>query len=179
MSIQLETERLLLRPFEPEDFESVAAMMAEQAVADFLTLDKKPQSRAASWRSFTSMLGHWRIRGFGFFSVFEKSSGAWVGRVGPWQPEDWPSVECGWAITPAHWGKGYAPEAAIATINWIFAEKPALTRIISLIDPTNANSQAVARKIGEAKTRETFRIETLTVNIWAAGRSGWLARFGR
>ena len=83
------------------------------------------------------------------FSVDEKKTGDWVGRVGPWKPEGWPSLECGWAIAKDHWGKGYAPEAAIASVNWIFETFPDLPRIISLIDPGNANSQAVARKIGK------------------------------
>jgi RimJ/RimL family protein N-acetyltransferase len=178
MTLQLETERLFLRPLAPEDADAHIAMMEDPDVARFLTLKSKPDSRMMAWRAFASMLGHWRMRGFGFFSVFEKSTGDWVGRVGPWMPEGWPSLECGWGVARNAWGKGYAPEAAIASINWIFREKPELTRIISLIDPTNANSQAVARKIGERNTGEVFTFESISVEIWAAERSEWLARFG-
>lgn len=178
MTIRLETERLVLTRMQAEDFEPLVAMMADARVGRFLSIDLKPQSRAVAWRSFASFLGHWEIRGFGFFSVFEKGTGEWVGRVGPWMPEGWPGIECGWGVAPAHWGKGYAPEAAIAAINWVFDQRRDLTRIISLIDPANANSQAVARKIGEAKSRETFRLESFTLDIWAADRREWLARFG-
>lgn len=178
MTICLETARLVLRPLAPADLEAHCAMMGDARVARFLSLDRKPQSRAMAWRAFAAMLGHWDIRGFGFFSVYEKSSGVWVGRVGPWAPESWPGIECGWGIAPDHWGKGYAPEAAVAAIKWVFGEFPDLERIISLIDPENENSQAVARKIGEAKTEETFAFETLSLDIWAAPREGWLARFG-
>ncbi len=176
--IELETKRLALRPVAPEDFEAHAAMMADARVGRFLSLDLKPQSRATAWRGFASMLGHWRMRGYGFFSVLEKSSGRWLGRVGPWMPEGWPGLECGWGIAPDHWGKGYAGEAAIAAIKWTFDENPSLDRIISLIDPANANSQAVAKKVGESKTAETYRIEqTIVVDIWAADRKAWLERF--
>lgn len=178
MTIRLETERLILTRMRAEDFEDHAAMMADAKVGRFLSIDLKPQSRAMAWRSFASFLGHWEIRGFGFFSVFEKSTGAWVGRVGPWMPEGWPGIECGWGVAPAHWGKGYAPEAAVAAINWVFGEHRDLGRIISLIDPANSNSQAVAKKIGEKKSGETFKLEAFTLDIWAAERREWQSRFG-
>lgn len=179
MSVSLETPRLILRPLAPADFEAHAAFMADPCVAEFLSLDRKPQSRAMAWRNFASMIGHWTIRGFGFFSVFEKATGGWVGRVGPWQPETWPGIECGWGVSPEFWGKGYAPEAAIAAIRWTFAQRPDLPRIISLIDPGNRNSQAVAAKIGETPSGETYQLETFTLRIWAADRDSWLRRFGQ
>jgi RimJ/RimL family protein N-acetyltransferase len=178
MTIELQTERLILRPLAPEDFEPHAAMMAEERVARFLTPDRRPPSRANSWRGFAMMIGHWRMRGFGFFSAFEKATGAWAGRIGPWAPETWPGLECGWAVAPRFWGKGYAPEAAVATIKWIFAEKKELARIISLIDPLNMSSQAVAEKIGEAKSGETFDFdEHLRLDIWAATRAAFLQKW--
>lgn len=43
--------------------------------------------------SFTLEAGAWTIRGFSMFSVIEKDSGQWIGRLGPWQPEGWPGTE--------------------------------------------------------------------------------------
>lgn len=172
------TDRLTLRPLAPEDFEHHAEMMAAPEVAQFLTLDHKPPSRENAWRAFAAMLGHWSIRGFGYFSVFEQGTNEWVGRVGPWMPEGWPGLECGWGISRAHWGKGYAAEAAIAATKWVFEQKPNLPRIISLIDPANRNSQRVAEKIGETKTTETFVLEqSIKLDIWAAEREDWLRQF--
>jgi RimJ/RimL family protein N-acetyltransferase len=132
-----------------------------------------------AWRQLASYLGHWQIRGFGFFSVIEKASGQWVGRVGPWAPEGWPAIECGWGVAPDYWGRGFAPEAAVAAIAWTFETQPQLKRIISLIDPTNANSQAVARKVGEEKSGELFKVENFILDVWAAERGDWVRRFGR
>ena len=92
-------------------------------------------------------------------------------------PEGWPSLECGWSIAPEHWGKGYAPEAAIASVKWIFEKFPDLPRIISVIDTDNANSQAVARKIGEQKSDEVFEFWGLKLDIWSANRDEWLQKF--
>jgi len=178
MTILLETERLLLRPFGPEDVDAHIAMMQDPAVAAYLTPDGKARARGDEWRAAASMVGHWSIRGFGFFSVIEKDTGAWVGRVGPWMPEGWPGLECGWGIAASAWGKGYAPEAAIASIRWTFDQFPDLSRIISLIDPDNANSQRVAAKIGEAKSGEIFEVWNLRLDVWAADRGDWLSRFG-
>ncbi|MBB5517819.1 GNAT family N-acetyltransferase [Amphiplicatus metriothermophilus] len=178
MSLRLETERLLLRPLAPEDVDAYCAMMAHPDAARFLTPDGKPQDRPAAWRGFATLIGHWAIRGYGMFAVVEKDSGDVVGRVGPWMPEGWPGLECGWGIAPERWGRGYAPEAAVAAIRWTFDRFPDLPRIISVIDPRNENSQAVARKIGQEKTGEAFSFWGLSLDIWAVEREAWLARFG-
>lgn len=174
----IETERLKLRRPTASDAEFYCAMMADPDVARFLTPDGKPQSRADAWRGFATWIGHWEIRGFGFFTLEDKATGAPVGRVGPWRPEGWPGLECGWTIARPYWGKGYAPEAAIAAVNWTFDQFPDLPRIISLIDPENANSQTVARKIGEEDSGEVFEFWELKLDVWAAERSQWLSRFG-
>ena len=177
MTIRIETERLLLRPFAPADVENHVEMMADPLVAKTLTADGNLRSRGEEWRLAAALIGHWAIRGYGFFSVIEKSTGEWVGRVGPWRPEGWPGVECGWSMRSAAWGKGYAPEAAIAAIGWTFEADPSLQRIISVIDPKNQNSQNVARKVGETKSGEVFDYQNLKLDIWAAERGAWLARF--
>lgn len=175
--IRLETERLILRPLAPEDCEAHISMMLDPDVAATLSTNGKPQARHDLWRQFASYLGHWDIRGFGWFSVEEKETGAWVGRVGPWMPDGWPGIECGWSIARPYWGKGYAPEAAIGTIKWTFDQFPDLSRIISNILPENTNSQAVAKKIGEEKTGEVFEFWDFKLDIWAAEREAWLSRF--
>ncbi|PQA88014.1 GNAT family N-acetyltransferase [Hyphococcus luteus] len=178
MTIRIDTERLRLRPLAPEDCEAHIQMMLDPAVAATLSPTGGAQSRHDLWRQFASYLGHWDIRGYGWFSVEEKATGAWVGRVGPWMPEGWPGLECGWSIARSHWGQGYAPEAAVGAIKWTFDQFPDLPRIISCIAPANANSQAVAKKIGEQKTAETFELWDMSLDIWAADRAAWLARFG-
>ena len=93
-------------------------------------------------------------------------------------PEGWPGLECGWGIKSEHWGKGYAPEAAIGAVKWTFDQFPDLSRIISVIDPSNTNSQAVAKKIGEENSGEIFEFWDFKLDIWAADREAWLEKFG-
>src|SRR3546814_11429497 len=68
------------------------------------------QARAVAWRGFLASAGAWTIQGFSMFSVIEKSSGQWIGRLGPWHPEGWPGTEVGWGLARSAWGKGYALE---------------------------------------------------------------------
>ena len=81
------------------------------------------------------------------FSVFEKDTGRWIGRLGPWMPEGWPGSEIGWALVRDVWGKGYATEGATAATDWAF-DTLGWTEVIHSIDPANVASQEVARRLG-------------------------------
>lgn len=136
------------------------------------------QPRAVAWRGFLSMAGAWSIQGFGMFSVIEKASGQWVGRLGPWFPEGWPGPEVGWGIARPAWGKGYATEGAIAALDFAF-EHLGWTEAIHSIDADNAASQAVARRLGSTlrgpgKLPAPFEHEP--VEIWGQTREQWRAR---
>jgi RimJ/RimL family protein N-acetyltransferase len=144
----LETERLILRTWKPEDFDAFADIHADPEVTRFITPEGKPLSRFEAWRAFTSLIGHWFVRGFGMFAVVERSSGELVGRIGPWQPEGWPGFEVGWSLGRKYWGRGYATEAVRTCITYSF-EQLGRSNVISLIDPDNVRSIAVAERVGE------------------------------
>ena len=147
---ELETERLLLRQFRESDLDAYHAFCSDEEVMRFLgpTLN-----RADAWRSMATVLGHWKLRGYGMWAVAEKSSGALVGRIGPWKPEGWPELEIGWTLARQFWGHGYATEAAKASRDYAFRELGA-THVISLIDRRNVASIRVAERIGETFERE-------------------------
>jgi RimJ/RimL family protein N-acetyltransferase len=144
----LETDRLILRRWKPEDFEPYAAMMADPEVMRYLGADGMPLSRFAAWQAFCATLGHWELRGFGLFAVVERASGEVIGRIGPWYPEGWPEFEIGWTLRSQSWGKGYATEAVQACLTYAFTVL-GRSRIVSLITPENASSIRVAQRVGE------------------------------
>ena len=171
----LETPRLILRPPEERDLDGFAAMMADEEAARFVG---GRQPRSGAWRGMAAMAGSWALRGYGMFSVIEKASGRWVGRVGPWQPEGWPGAEVGWGLERAAWGKGYATESAAAAIDWAF-DHLGWDEVIHCIDPDNLGSIAVARRLGSTnrgpgKLPPPF--EAYPVDVWGQTREQWRGR---
>ncbi|MCF4966706.1 GNAT family N-acetyltransferase [Nostoc sp. CMAA1605] len=144
---QLATPRLILRAFKQQDFDAYADMCGDSEVMRYIGYGK-PLSREESWRNLAMMLGHWQLRGYGMWAVEEKSSGEMIGRIGYWQPEDWPGLEIGWSLRRQFWGLGYATEGAKAAMAYGF-ENWGITQLISLIRPENQASRRVAEKIGE------------------------------
>jgi RimJ/RimL family protein N-acetyltransferase len=148
----IETERLILREVDPDrDFEPWAKAMADENTVHYLGI--KPMNRAEAWRSMAMAIGHWTIRGYGFFSVEHKETGDWIGRVGPWYPLGWPAPEVGWTISPDHLRQGYATEAAVAAVRYVL-ETLHWPQVIHVIMEGNEASFAVARKIGSRLIRE-------------------------
>ncbi|RAK59279.1 N-acetyltransferase [Phenylobacterium hankyongense] len=171
----LETDRLILRQPQAEDFEAWAAFAADEETMRHIG---GVQARSVAWRGICSVTGAWRIRGFSMFSVIEKATGRWIGRLGPWQPEDWPGTEVGWGLTREVWGKGYATEGAAACMDWAF-DTLGWTEAIHTIEPANAASQAVARRLGSSILRQARMpapFEAMEVDVWGQTREQWLAR---
>jgi RimJ/RimL family protein N-acetyltransferase len=143
--VTLATERLVLRMFRESDLDAYAQMCADPEVMRYIT--GVPMTRDEAWRNMALVLGHWQLRGFGLWAVEERASGLLAGRVGCWQPEGWPGLEVGWSLLRAFWGLGYATEAAQAALNHAFVGLRQ-THVISLIQPENARSVRVARRLG-------------------------------
>lgn len=176
--MQLTTSRLLLRVPALADLDGWAALMADPESARHIG---GVQPRAAAWRSLATMVGSWSLAGFGMFSVLERASGAWIGRVGPWSPEGWPGTEVGWGLLRAHWGRGYACEAAIAAIDWAF-DTLGWSEVIHVIGPENTASQAVARRLGSTLRGPAVLpapFDQVRVESWGQGRAQWAAQRAR
>lgn len=163
----LETERLVLRMFRESDTDAYAEMVSDPEVMRFLG-DGQPVSRAEAWRNMAMVLGHWHLRGYGMWAVEEKASGEMVGRVGCWRPEGWLGLEVGWTLRRRFWGRGYATEAARASMNYAFT-KLDQTRVISLIAPENVNSIRVAERLSERPEGE-WDVFGMKVIVYAVGR---------
>lgn len=168
----IETGRLILRRWRGDDVAPNTAMLSDPGTARFITADGKPVTEELiGWRNAAIMSGHWVLHGVGMFVVEEKTSGKFVGRVGPWLPPGWPGFEVGWGIAREFRGKGYAVEAARAAIDWSFASFE-LDRIIHCIDQENIASQAVARRLG-AEKGDAFDLFGHVADVWVTSRDKW------
>lgn len=171
----LETERLILRSPQSEDFEPWVRFHADEEVMRFLGGVQGPE---LTWRSVCAMTGSWVIEGFSMFSIIEKESGQWVGRLGPWRPNGWPGTEIGWGLARSAWGKGYATEGAIAAMNYA-VETLGWTEIIHTILPDNTASIKVAERLGsrflrQAPTPPPF--EGMLWDVYGQTADEWRAR---
>jgi RimJ/RimL family protein N-acetyltransferase len=173
--LRLETPRLILRPPRAGDLDAWSGMMLDEATARFIG---GVMPRSLCWRQLMTMIGAWHAQGFAMFSVIEKESGRWVGRLGPWQPEGWPGPEIGWAIVRDRWGRGYAVEGAAAATDWAF-DTLGWTEIVHSIAPANRASQRVAEKLG-SRNRGPGRLpppyEHDAVDLWGQTREEWRTR---
>jgi len=171
----IETQRLLLRIPRAEDFDGFAELHADEEASCYIG---GPLVRAAAWRKFLQHPGAWSVQGFGMFSVIDRETGEWLGNLGPWQPEGWPGTEVGWSFRRAAWGRGYATEAAVAAIDWAFANL-GWTDVIHSIDPSNRPSQALAQRLGSRNRgpgKLPAPLEDHPVEIWGQTREEWRAR---
>ena len=166
--LELETERLKLRQLRESDLDAHTAMMGDVEVMRFLG-DGKPMDRVQSWRTMAGILGHWTLRGFGFWALEEKSTGVLVGRGGLWFPEGWPMLEVGWTLARAHWGKGYATELGRAALRVAFEQ--GASEVCSLIMAENVRSIRVAERLGE-RLVGPVRVTTFDCLLYKVARPG-------
>jgi RimJ/RimL family protein N-acetyltransferase len=115
------------------------------------------------------------------FSVIERATGKWAGRLGPWQPEGWPGTEVGWGVAREFAGKGYAHEGAVAAMDYA-VDVLGWTHIIHTIAPENERSWKLAQRLGsvnEGPTRLPAPHAEVRVDAWGQTADQWRARRGR
>lgn len=173
---RLETERLIMREWRASDIDAFAGIYGDAEVMRYL--GGEPLARNDAWRNMASAAGHWALRGYGLWVVERKSVAAVVGRVGLINAEGWPGLEVGWTLGRPYWGQGYATESARAALNYAFLTQP-VDRVISLIDPDNKASQAVARRLGETPGPDYELVlgsKRYPTQIWSITREEWRQR---
>ena len=162
--ICLYTDRLCLRTPTPHDAEAMHELFADPVVMH--GLNREPVSELDETRAMIEGgIGGWRTDGLGPF-VLETAapdrrvvgwSGLMIFDTRGWTPSTWTSAgshaqpELGWALMRAHWGFGYATEAAAAIRDWAY-ESRSIDLLVSLISPNNVRSQRVAERLGATPT---------------------------
>jgi RimJ/RimL family protein N-acetyltransferase len=157
----ISTDRLLLRGLTQDDFEPFATIVSDPEVVRYLD-DGASISREDCWRGMALFIGHWNLRGYGWWAVEDRRTGDFLGRIGLYNPEGWPGIEVGWLLRRDVWGAGLATEGAIAAVDFALNVVGA-DHVISLIDPRNTRSIRVAEKIGERYERDLVHKEKTVV----------------
>lgn len=145
-NFQIETKRLILRPFTRDDILPSYEMNLDKEVSKY-TGDGGVVSKAEIERRITQdVLGDYKTHGFGRFAVELKSNGQFIGFAGLKYLDDLKEVDLGYRFMKAHWGQGLATEAAKACVNFGFNTLK-LKRIIAMVLPENIGSIRVLEKL--------------------------------
>ena len=154
--IEFDTPRLRLRQWREVDRDPFAALNADPVVMEFFPATLSREASDASIDAWQAQLAE---RGWSNWAVEVRDTEAFIGFVGlsiPWRVLSFsPCVEIGWRLARAHWGKGFATEAARGALRVGF-EDLALPEIVSFTTLLNLKSRAVMERIGMRNAHEDF-----------------------
>jgi RimJ/RimL family protein N-acetyltransferase len=160
----LETERLVLRPFEEGDLDAFYKVHSDEEVARYLYKD--PHSLEETRELLGRKMAGAQLTAEGQWisaAVIARESGQFVGDVAlHWVSEEHKTGELGFIVDPEHQGRGYATEAARAFLAFAF-EDMKFHRVIGRAEARNLASARVLEKLG-------MRFEAhLVENEWVKG----------
>lgn len=152
--VTLETERLRFRAFQPTDLKVYSErIFGDPAVMKYLPVrtDATPAQRAQ--RTMDVFNAEWEKTSYGPWAVERKQDGELIGHCGLRLIPEINETEVLYAFGRAHWGQGYATEAARASVDFGF-NQVGLDRIIALAVPENISSRKVMEHCGLAYEKE-------------------------
>ena len=140
----VETPRLLLRLFRPDDIDYLAGLLADPEVVRYVG-NGLPVGRAEAEAALQSIMRHWNEHGFGRWAVIDKETHNFAGFGGLRSLMGTPEVV--YHFSKYYWGRGLATELARASLKFGFGEHP-FERIVAIAKPDNTASIHVLEKIG-------------------------------
>ncbi len=144
----LTTPRLILRPWRTEDLTPFAAMNADPEVRRYFGTTLTREQSDASVQRFQD---HVHANGFGFWAIEVVGGPPFIGFTGlkhvTFPAPFTPTIEIGWRLDRAHWGQGYATEAATAALHAGFTQFR-LPEIVAFAASANLASRRVMERIG-------------------------------
>jgi RimJ/RimL family protein N-acetyltransferase len=167
----IETARLQLRMFRPDDLEHLAALFLDPDVMKYVG-DGRPATRGEAEVALKSIIRHWETQGFGRWAAVDKETQEFVGFGGLRSLFEEPEVV--YHFARAHWGKGLATELAKASLRYGFDENH-FDQILAIAKPQNAASIHVMEKLGMHYEKHTsyYNIEVVQ---YAISRPEFVAR---
>ncbi|MCC3574084.1 MAG: GNAT family N-acetyltransferase [Microcoleus sp. PH2017_40_RAT_O_B] len=161
---QIETARLYLRQFTPDDLDDLYRIYSDAETMKYLT---GVRTREATESAIHAMLQRWEEHNFGMWALVHKIDCKMIGRCGLAFLDKTPEVELGYAFDKVYWNQGLATEASFASLNYGFNILK-LERIVAIARPENIASQRVIQKVGMKyeKNARYYEIDVLYYSIF-------------
>jgi ribosomal-protein-alanine N-acetyltransferase len=144
-SLQLETERLIMRPFEIKDAPLLFELNSDPDVTQYV--GEGAYETVEQVEAFIRSYNQYEKYGLGRLNMFTKTTGEYIGWCGLKYLADRNEVDIGYRLLKQYWGKGYATESAKANLNYGF-NTVGLERIIGMAMKENTASINVFKKLG-------------------------------
>lgn len=172
----LETKRLLLRKFHESDIDDLFELDSDPEVHRYLG-NKPVHDKQKIKELIEFILRQYHENGIGRWATIEKETGEFIGWSGLKLVRENINnhinfYDIGYRFKQRHWGKGYATESAIASLNYAF-ETLDLNELFAAVHVENAASNRVVSKIGLKQT-ETFMYDDEPCNWYRISRDQWL-----
>lgn len=143
---QLQTTRLLLEQFRPEDQDFVFSALSHPDVirhygVEYATLEATKEQMDYFHNLYTQRTGIW-------WKIVDRETGAPLGGIGMnnYQKQH-NRAEIGYWLLPRYWGSGIVTEALAAMVDYLFREW-GLHRIEAVVEAGNSNSSRVLERAG-------------------------------
>lgn len=171
-SQNLETARLILRPFCEADFDRFVSLFADP---DFMRFSGSDGYSREQTRAVMDKILSWQRDGLpSQFAVIDRASGIIIGYCGFLHQEvdGVREIEIGYRLHPEFWNRGLATEAAQAVRDHAFRDWH-LQRVISLIHRDNRASRRVTEKNGMQLEKQTT-FKGFPTHVYSITREQWL-----
>lgn len=142
----IKTLRLTLRPLQPADAVTLHRVYQTEGVLRYFP-NPDPPSPEKLGRFIAGQQEHWEKYGYGNWGVLPDGEREIIGWAGLQFLPELNETEVGYLLDKPFWGKGYATEAARASLQFGF-DHFAFSRLISLVHPENIASRRVLEKCG-------------------------------
>lgn len=162
--IELETERLRLRPWKEHDFPDLAALCSDPEVMRYFPKVLDQQESRDFQNNMQQIID---AHGWGLWCTELKNTGEFIGLIGIIPLKSIytfsPGIEVGWRIATQHWGNGYATEGAQASLDFAFKDLRA-AEVVAITTTKNMRSRKVMQRLGMIDTGENFLHPSLASN---------------
>ncbi len=170
----LESERMKTRFLRQEDLAVWTDFFADADSAKFFPLFIKPNPAEGAQLWIDKILQRYADKRYGLQVMLDKNTNEFLGQCGllAQTVDDVLELEVGYSFLRKHCGKGYATEAAKLFRDYGF-QTTSVDSIISIIDPKNFPSQAVAERNGMKREKQTVWNE-MDIFVYRITREEWL-----